>query len=167
MGADNISIIAVLPARIKPANIKKALYFLSQARRFLDVCNSSVDDNHAFFETLSSVTDRDDMRIAVQKLRQVCGVKLHKADVERITEAWFRSEDSFENLSVPEFTADILSGLGKGYRDSAVRLVTIGGKLYDIVSAGEMTWGDEPEGEGYTELKQAYRWGIVNMLGGV
>lgn len=34
-----------------------------------------------------------------------------------------------------------------------------------LVYAGEMSWGDEPEGYGYRMLKQAFAWGFAKALG--
>lgn len=34
-----------------------------------------------------------------------------------------------------------------------------------LVFAGEMSWGDEPDGYGYQMLKQALAWGYANVLG--
>ncbi len=34
-----------------------------------------------------------------------------------------------------------------------------------IVYAGEMSWGDEPEGHGYRQLKRAFAWGFAEALG--
>jgi hypothetical protein len=34
-----------------------------------------------------------------------------------------------------------------------------------LVYAGEMSWGDEPQGQGYKKLKQAFAWGYAEALG--
>ena len=34
-----------------------------------------------------------------------------------------------------------------------------------LVYAGEMSWGDEPEGHGYQMLKRAFAWGFAEALG--
>ena len=34
-----------------------------------------------------------------------------------------------------------------------------------LVYAGEMSWGDEPEGRGYQMLKRAWAWGFTEALG--
>lgn len=34
-----------------------------------------------------------------------------------------------------------------------------------LVYAGEMSWGDEPEGTGYQMLKRAFAWGFAETLG--
>lgn len=34
-----------------------------------------------------------------------------------------------------------------------------------IVYAGEMSWGDEPQGYGYQMLKKAFAWGVAEALG--
>jgi hypothetical protein len=47
------------------------------------------------------------------------------------------------------------------YRDVGRRVFK--GRL--IVCAGEMTWGDEPDGLGYQWLKQVVSWGLGEALG--
>jgi hypothetical protein len=34
-----------------------------------------------------------------------------------------------------------------------------------LVYAGEMSWGDEPQGQGYQMLKRALAWGFAEALG--
>jgi hypothetical protein len=34
-----------------------------------------------------------------------------------------------------------------------------------LVYAGEMSWGDEPQGLGYQMLKKAFAWGFAKALG--
>lgn len=34
-----------------------------------------------------------------------------------------------------------------------------------LVYAGEMSWGDEPTGDGYQKLKEAFAWGYAEALG--
>jgi len=34
-----------------------------------------------------------------------------------------------------------------------------------LVYAGEMSWGDEPQGYGFQKLKQAFGWGFAEALG--
>jgi hypothetical protein len=38
-------------------------------------------------------------------------------------------------------------------------------KRQKLVYAGEMSWGDEPQGYGYQKLKQAFAWGYAEALG--
>ena len=46
-------------------------------------------------------------------------------------------------------------------RDSSTRIYNILGRKYQSVFAGEMTWGDEPEGGGYEVLKNLDKIGIL------
>jgi hypothetical protein len=34
-----------------------------------------------------------------------------------------------------------------------------------LLFAGEMSWGDEPQGYGYQKLKQTFAWGFAEALG--
>ena len=50
------------------------------------------------------------------------------------------------------------------YRDMASRLDP-DDRMRTVVVAGELSWGDEPEGKGYQLLKQAFGLGIAQSLG--
>jgi hypothetical protein len=52
-----------------------------------------------------------------------------------------------------------------GYRDTSTRAVTLHGEDYQILVAGDTTWGDEPEGGGYQTIKNAGMLGIPYKLG--
>ena len=48
-------------------------------------------------------------------------------------------------------------------RDSSTRIYNILGRKFQSVFAGEMSWGDEPEGGGYEVLKNLDKIGILWM----
>lgn len=48
-------------------------------------------------------------------------------------------------------------------RDSSTRIYNILGRKFQSVFAGEMSWGDEPEGGGYAVLKNLDKIGILWM----
>lgn len=50
-------------------------------------------------------------------------------------------------------------------RDTNGRIVKMNGKKMRVVVAGEMTWGDEPSGEGYIMLRDAEKLGLYELLG--
>jgi hypothetical protein len=50
------------------------------------------------------------------------------------------------------------------FRDATSRIFTVKGQKVKVVFAGEMTWGDEPEGWGYTTLKAADYLGLFNIF---
>jgi hypothetical protein len=74
-------------------------------------------------------------------------------------------EGCFEDYPEPDMTPDELrehlADWPLDYRDVG-RRVFKGGL---IVCAGEMTWGDEPDGLGYQWLKQVVSWGLGEALG--
>lgn len=45
-------------------------------------------------------------------------------------------------------------------RDLMSRIATVRGRKIEILSAGEMSWGDEPDGEAYNLLKAYVQLGI-------
>ena len=52
-----------------------------------------------------------------------------------------------------------------GNRDSASRTVMVGDQRFQIITAGDTTWGDEPEGLDYLTIKNARVLGIPCRLG--
>jgi len=46
-------------------------------------------------------------------------------------------------------------------RDSSTRIYNILGRKFQSVFAGEMSWGDEPEGGGYEKLKNLDKIGVL------
>jgi len=54
---------------------------------------------------------------------------------------------------------------GGGARDSTTRVVTIGKQTVRVLTCGDMSWGDEPNGWGYQTLRDADRLGILDALG--
>lgn len=63
-------------------------------------------------------------------------------------------------------TLDELCQLWDGeFRDCSFRAVTIKGTRYRMVIAGDMSWGDEPEGEGYLAARRAAMLGLFPLLG--
>jgi hypothetical protein len=66
----------------------------------------------------------------------------------------------------PEGTLkDFLSVWEGNARDSTSRDVKLGGKTYRVLTAGDMSWGDEPSGFGYETIRDASRLGILDLLG--
>lgn len=50
-------------------------------------------------------------------------------------------------------------------RDVNARTFKMGGVWTKVVVAGDMSWGDEPDGEGYQTISQAQRLGMLALLG--
>lgn len=51
-----------------------------------------------------------------------------------------------------------------GGHDTSYRSYTILGRTFYSVFAGEMSWGDEPDGEGYQLLKNLDRVGVLSKI---
>lgn len=75
--------------------------------------------------------------------------------------------DEIAVLDAEQVLSDLLALWDGGYgiRDATSRTVTIEGKKYLIVTAGERTWGDEPDGTGYCALRDSSRLGMLDLLG--
>jgi hypothetical protein len=65
---------------------------------------------------------------------------------------------------IPEARKFIKSICGFWGRDTSYRGYTILGRTFYAVFAGEMSWGDEPDGEGYLLLKNLDRVGVLSLI---
>ena len=185
MGADLICYIAFGPDHI-PINDSRATDVARQVRQYLDACitaaeqvllgrKSVPDPGKAPVEARRSITLRlaveekppvpsfaslkelqsyPEYRILVQDILTDCG---------REVEAAYAFTGTPEGLvkEVREFAAGWNGGC---FRDMAFRIDPdrAGRK---VVVAGELSWGDEPDGRGYRTLKKAFGLGIAQQLG--
>lgn len=161
MGADNISYMALYPSPVPAKNLREAKKFMAELKEFLEAWDPDGQPAEVFRKAESREGARNALNgFCLQKFPE-----LSKESRERILNGLLECEDRSESPEFPEFDLD--EGLpGDGYRDTAAREFKIGGKEYTVVCCGDMSWGDEPDGAGYQELKQAFRWGIVQLLGG-
>lgn len=74
---------------------------------------------------------------------------------------WDDLQDALENKSLVE---DLFAVWEDGARDAACRIHP-GDESQAILFAGEGSWGQEPEGWGYTTLKHAYYLGLWEIVG--
>lgn len=51
------------------------------------------------------------------------------------------------------------------FRDTNSRTFKQGGKVGKVLVAGDMSWGDSPDGEGYRILREAELLGILDPIG--
>lgn len=81
-------------------------------------------------------------------------------------------EESYEELEdlitevievIPE-ARQFIEHTNFGGRDCSSRVYTILGRQFHSIFAGEMSWGDEPEGEGYAQLKNLDRVGLLSKI---
>ncbi|MEK6883205.1 MAG: hypothetical protein AABY22_26500, partial [Nanoarchaeota archaeon] len=69
-----------------------------------------------------------------------------------------------ENLDAAQVVDDLLAVWEGNYRDVTSRLDP-DDEEQKIVVAGEMSWGDEPQGGGYQALKYADQTGVLKVFG--
>lgn len=69
------------------------------------------------------------------------------------------------SLEAEQVLSDLLEVWEGGARDSTSRVIAFGKKKLRVLTAGEMSWGDEPEGFGYQTLRDADRLGLLDTLG--
>ncbi len=81
-------------------------------------------------------------------------------------------EESYEELEdlinevieiIPE-ARQFIEHTNFGGRDCSSRIYTILGRQFHSIFAGEMSWGDEPEGEGYAQLKNLDKVGLLSKI---
>jgi len=151
MGADLIMYICVGPKRIK----------LSEARRRKVVRDVVIHRRKVLERACRDLAKT--RRLSEERLQQC-------PDYEDVLIAFLRDECNGEEI-LPDLT-------GKEINKTLVQLVDLWNakdyardlnarvwKNRRIVVAGEMSWGDEPEGYGYQLLKRAQAMGLLAALG--
>ena len=113
---------------------------------------------------MRAVTDEDG--VVDQGSGRYFEENLTKTDKKLLSGREIDDLEAMEGL-VPSKVLDEFLNLWNGgeYRDASDRLVELGGKTYKIVFAGDMSWGDEPEGGAYEAIKHAYFFGFPYALG--
>ena len=147
MGADFISYIMFGPAELDPKAVVaargRAHNTVSVLRDFLAVHDEDLDamDWSPLFQVLPEMTDVDEYDLG----------HMAQMDAEDIN----KTVDAFEAM------------WGGNFRDTACRYLpnpTPGG-IEKVVVAGDVTWGDEPDGAGYQAMKWAELLGLMETLG--
>ena len=185
MGADLICYIACGPKQIR-VNERKTTQIAQQVRQYLDACIAAAE------QVLLGKKDVPEPRKSPVTAK--CSITLHFAVEERAPTPSFasleelRSHPEYRGLvqsvladcdhevesdhvfaGTPEELAkevqEFVAGWNDGcFRDLAFRIdpEKPGRK---VVVAGELSWGDEPDGRGYQMLKKAFGLGIAQLLG--
>ena len=106
------------------------------------------------FDSLEQLRSHPEYRDLVRGVLADCG---HEVESDHV----FTSSPEDLIVGVREFAAGWSDGR---YRDLSFRIdpEKPGRK---VVIAGELSWGDEPDGEGYRMLKKAFALGIAQRLG--
>jgi hypothetical protein len=134
--------------------------------------------------TLNSETESEILKLA--KAAVAAAIKACEQDGEVDTGSGFfdftRLTEEEKNLlaTIDEHEVDYIAGLDAeavftefvamwndcDSRDCNARDFTPpGGIVYQILTAGDMSWGDEPDGAGYQAIKAALALGIPTRLG--
>ena len=185
MGADLICYVAFGPEHID-INDSRATEVARHVRRYLDACITAAeqvllgrkdvpDPGKAPVEAKRSITLRLDIEgkpsiPSFASLEELRGHPDYRALVQGIL-----ADCGYEVEAACVFTCT-LEGLVKearefaaGWNDGCFRDMTCrtdperAGRK--IVVAGELSWGDEPDGGGYQMLKKAFGLGIAQQLG--
>ena len=141
MGADLLTRIVTGPTKLK-ANARLRAKMLKQAKLIVSACNQAGKDpdfdwrNDPIIGHLAATME-------VENLDAIACLD-PKATLAALFEIW--------------------NGAGEA-RDVSSRVSTIGGQEFAIVVAGDMSWGDEPDGFGYLTLRDAEHLGFFGPLG--
>ena len=185
MGADLICYIAFGPKHIR-INDRKVAKIAQQVRQYLDACIAAAEqvllgkkevqdpgkgpvtakcsitlrlavEERAptpSFASPDELRSHPEYRSLVQLVLADCG---HDVESDHV----FAGTPEELTKAIQEFVGGWNDG---GFRDLAFRLdpAKPGRK---VVVAGELSWGDEPDGRGYQMLKKAFGLGIAQSLG--
>ena len=185
MGADLICYIAFGPKRIR-VNERKTTQIAQQVRQYLDACIAAAE------QVLLGKKEVQDPRKGPVTAK--CSITLHFTVEERAPTPSFASPDELRShpeyrslvqlvladcghevesghvfAGTPQELAKEIQEFVAGWNDGSFRDLAF---RYDpekpgrkVVVAGELSWGDEPDGRGYQMLKKAFGLGIAQRLG--
>ena len=185
MGADLICYIAFGPKRIR-VNDRRTTQIVQQVRQYLDACIAAAEqvllgkkdvpeprkspleakrsvtlrleteekDPIPRFTSLEEIRSHPEYRSLVQRVLADCG---HEVESDHV----FASTPQDLAKEIHEFVGGWNAGC---FRDLAFRddPDKPGRK---VVVAGELSWGDEPDGRGYQMLKKAFGLTIAQRVG--
>lgn len=149
MGADYIGYLVIGPQTLTPTT-GKLTRAKKQAQKILDMV-SELGDEHADFETIAD-------RYAPW---------LKHLNFKSMVDSDFTC---LGGLKADKAIGDLLDFWNGSSRDANMRMLHfdhLGHKLrppIKVVCAGDMTWGDEPDGWGYRTLKVAELLGLFDVF---
>ena len=157
MGADMIGYHTMVPQKYTERELKE----LNSYRDNLEALFKGAD----FIKTLAKETHSDEP--ILKQLNDMVPEFVH--DLNNIT---YDEEDTGDLTSmVEEMIEDIKTAREflkdpdiDSARDTSMRCYTILGRKYTSYFAGDMSWGDSPDGEGYNKLKTVDRTGLLYKI---
>ena len=185
MGADLICYIAFGPDRIE-INDPRATEVVRQVRQYLDACLTAAeqvllgkkdvpDPGKAPVEARRSITLRlpIEEKAPIPSFASLEGLRGHpdyRAMVQGIlSDCGYEVESDHVFGGTPLDLAKEVQEFATGWNDGCFRDIAFridpdkpGRK---VAVAGELSWGDEPDGLGYQMLKKAFGLGIAQRLG--
>jgi hypothetical protein len=183
MGADLISYIALGPEQISLDEEKKA-QIVKRVREYLDACIAAAESlllgkkevpapRSQPVEAKCSLTLRFDSPPEMptfKRIKELRGHKDYRSLIEQALDACgYCVEAKHIFLATLEDLAKMVQGFvddwnKPSFRDMATRQDPDHPDR-KVVIAGDMSWGDEPDGAGYQMLKRAFGLSIAQFLG--
>jgi hypothetical protein len=185
MGADLICYIAFGPKRIR-VNDRRKTQIAQQVRQYLDACIAAAEQvllgkkdvpepRKSPVQAKRSVTLRLEIeeKDPVPPFTSVEEIRSHpeyRSLVQRVlTDCGHEVESDHVFVATPQDLTREIQEFVTGWNDGCFRDLAFrdgpekpGRK---VVVAGELSWGDEPDGLGYQMLKKAFGLGIAQRLG--
>lgn len=157
MGAEQIGFIAIIPKKIDKKALRKARRRCDTVYRNLCALSqaaSAVATALGPSVTLETRLTHMEKKPSLRKLCAFAGREMLESIFDGTFQMPMSPAETFSNLSEIAM-----------YRDVAVRSHVASLPDHLIVFAGEMTWGDPPEGTGYRTLEALETYGVTYMLG--
>ena len=153
MGADLITYTFVGPKEIKLTPARTDIL----VKKLESAINAKIDK-----------ADKALAEIHVTSVDILCGDKRYRYWLEE----YLDEEEDGQSVIVGMDTAAIRELIGEfvefwndpPFRDTTFRYFGTGKDIRKIVIAGEMSWGDEPDGEGFQLMKKASLCGLIELL---
>ena len=152
MGADLLGYQTIFPVKFTEEELEKLNKYINRIDSFLstpnlaDLISKEESEDDTYLKQLNELVP--EIAYAIEEMG-------YHDDVEEI--------DSLINTFkdyIPE-AREFIEEPHICERDSSTRVIKLLGREIQIVFAGEMSWGEEPEGYGYEKLKSLDKLGIL------
>lgn len=164
MGADLITYFCYGPKKLSEKKIPKAV---AQAKAAVALAKTilEMEDLREAGKMTEEAFAQEMGALDQSPLRHLMGgIESKRSITLLVTEDNFHELRVIEQLDPDAVVHDLLHIWNHGSRDSTWRPVPGHRNLIGLV-AGEMSWGDEPDGYGYQTLKNASLVGILPIFG--
>jgi len=152
MGADLVGYHVILPKEFTKEELIQLNNHLDKLDKFIDTPN-----------LIETILNENTSGKNTKKFYEMLPILADEMDCQ----GWELEEVAFELKSIKELIPEIrkrITNFNWDHRDVDCRIIKILNRDFSMIFAGEQTWGDAPEGSGYSYLLELDRVGILIVM---